>query len=62
MHDEPNTPVEIAEAAAREAEAEAARNPTDANEAKAQNARNFASSAKEFAAKHPDFNRRSPQS
>jgi len=60
MQEDPKTPVEIAEDAARQAEADFARNPTDANEQKMRNAQNFARSTKEVAAKHPDFNRRPP--
>lgn len=61
MQREPKTPVENAEEAVRTAEAEFARNPTDANEAKVRRARNFAASVKEFATRHPDFNRRPPE-
>lgn len=57
MADEPKTPVERAEEAARQAEAEFTRNPTAENEATMRNAHNLVRSAKEFARKHPDFNR-----
>ena len=61
MEREPKTPVENAEDAARRAWEEFERNPSDANEEKARNADNFVRSTKEFAAKHPDFNRRPPK-
>jgi Tfp pilus assembly protein PilX len=55
---ERQTPLENAEAAVRRAEEEFNRSPNDANDAKVRDARNFVRSLKEFAAKHPDFNRR----
>ncbi len=58
---EPRTPVENAEHALRRAREEFDRNPTDANAEKVRNAENFVRSTKEFAAKHPDFNRRPPE-
>ena len=60
MLEQPKTPVEHAEEAVRQAEAEFQRDPTDANEKKLAGMRNWLRSTKELAAKHPGFNRRPP--